>query len=137
MLKTAVLCFTLHLLEKVGGSSVETKIAEEIRDAKNRRFVLYIAFAGKVGLQPPRPRRPWVGTEITRPRDGWHKNNSPKGWTDGELHGQHKSNSPKDGELNGRHGNNSPKGCNCSFTRCDLSATIRWISIARSLGFCG
>ena len=39
-----------------GGSSGETKIAEGIRDAKNRRFVLYIAFAGKSeggGLQPP------------------------------------------------------------------------------------
>ena len=37
-----------------GGSSSETKIAEGIRDAKNRRFVLYIAFAGKRGgLQPP------------------------------------------------------------------------------------
>ena len=30
-----------------GGSSGETKIAEGIRDARNRRFVLYIAFAGK------------------------------------------------------------------------------------------
>ena len=29
-----------------------------------------------------------------------HKNNPPKGWTDRELKGQHKSNSPKDGELN-------------------------------------
>ena len=35
----------------------ETKIAEGIRDAKNRRFVLYNAFAGKSGgLQPPVPR---------------------------------------------------------------------------------
>ena len=43
----------------VGGSSVETKIAEGIRDAKNRRFVLYIAFAGKIGgLQPPAPSTP-------------------------------------------------------------------------------
>ena len=46
-----------------GGSSGETKIAEEIRDAKNRRFLLYIAFAGKSGRgatapQPPRLRRP-------------------------------------------------------------------------------
>ena len=30
-----------------GGSSGETKIAEGIRDAKNCRFVLYIAFPGK------------------------------------------------------------------------------------------
>ena len=41
-----------------GGSSGETKIAEGIRDAKTRRFVLYNAFAGKSGgggggLQPP------------------------------------------------------------------------------------
>ena len=35
-----------------GGSSGETKIAEGIRDAKNCRFVLYIAFAGKGGLKP-------------------------------------------------------------------------------------
>ena len=36
-----------------GGSTGETKIAEGIRDAKNRRFLLYIAFAGKSGeLQP-------------------------------------------------------------------------------------
>ena len=44
-----------------GGSGGETKIAEGIRDAKNRRFVLYIAFAGKSGeatapLPPPPPR---------------------------------------------------------------------------------
>ena len=39
----------------VGGSSGETKIAEAIRDGKNRRSVLYIAFAGKSGEggQPP------------------------------------------------------------------------------------
>ena len=30
-----------------------------------------------------------VGTKITRPRDGWHKNNSPKGWMGGELNGWH------------------------------------------------
>ena len=45
-----------------GGSSGETKIAEGISDAKNRRFVLYIAFARKIaggGAQPPsRLRRP-------------------------------------------------------------------------------
>ena len=42
------------------GSSGETKIAEGMRDAKNSRFVLYIAFAGKSGggggyspLSPP------------------------------------------------------------------------------------
>ena len=42
-----------------GGSSGEIKIVEGIRDAKNRSFVLYIAFAGKSGggLQPP-PSRP-------------------------------------------------------------------------------
>ena len=41
----------------VGGSSCETKIAEGIKDAKNRRFVLYIAFAAKSGgLQCPPPQ---------------------------------------------------------------------------------
>ena len=38
-----------------------------------------------------------VCTKITRQRDGWHKNNWPKGWMDG-------------GELNGRHKNTLPKG---------------------------
>ena len=36
-----------------------------------------------------------VGTKITCPRDGRHKNNSPKGWTDGKLNGRHENNSPK------------------------------------------
>ena len=36
-----------------------------------------------------------VGTKITRPRDGRHKNNSPKGWTDGDLNGWHKNNLQK------------------------------------------
>ena len=36
-----------------------------------------------------------AGTKITRPRDGWHKNNSPKGRMDGELYGGHENNSPK------------------------------------------
>ena len=49
-------------------------------------------------------------TKITQLRDGWHKNNSQKGWTDGELNGKHENNSPKDGELNSKHENNSPKG---------------------------
>ena len=67
--------------------------------------------------------RPRVGQyEITRLRDGWHKNNSPKGWTGGQLNGQHENNSPKNwtvqnnspkgwmgGKLNGQHENNSPK----------------------------
>ena len=45
-----------------------------------------------------------VSTKIARPkvgqykktflRDGWHKNNSPRGWTDGGLNGQHENNSP-------------------------------------------
>ena len=61
-----------------------------------------------------------VGTKITRPRDEWHKNNSPR---DGRMErymtvtkitcprdGQHKSNSPKDGDSNDSHGSNSPKG---------------------------
>ena len=43
----------------VVGSSGETKIAEGTKDAKNRRFVLYIAFAAKSGglqtFQPPPP----------------------------------------------------------------------------------
>ena len=62
-----------------------------------------------------------ISTKITRPRvgqyknnsrlrDGWHKSNSPKGWTDRELNGQHENNSPKDGESNGKHGNKSSKG---------------------------
>ena len=51
-----------------------------------------------------------VGTKIARPRDGRHKNNSPKGWMDGELYGWHENNSPVTGELNGRHENNFPKG---------------------------
>ena len=51
-----------------------------------------------------------LGTKIARPRDGRHKNNSPKGWMGGELHGRHENNSPVDGELNGRHENNSPQG---------------------------
>ena len=50
-----------------------------------------------------------VGMKITCPRDGRHKNNSPKGWMGGELHGLHENISPKTGELNSRHGNNSPK----------------------------
>ena len=28
-------------------------------------------------------------TKITRLRDGWHKNNSPKGWMNGELNDWH------------------------------------------------
>ena len=51
-----------------------------------------------------------VGTKIARPRDGLHKNNSPKGCMGGELNGQHENNSPKDGESNSRHENNLPKG---------------------------
>ena len=51
-----------------------------------------------------------VGTKIARPRDGRHKNNSPKGWMGGELNGQHENNSPKDGESNSGHENNLPKG---------------------------
>ena len=38
------------------------------------------------------------------------KNNSPKGWTDGEFYSRHENNSEKDGEPNDRHENNSPKG---------------------------
>ena len=55
--------------------------------------------------------RPRVGQyKITRLRDGWQNNNSPKGWTDGELNGQHKNNSLKGGESDSKHKNNSPKG---------------------------
>ena len=43
----------IFLVEGGGCSSGETKIAEGIRDAKNRRFVLYIAFAGKSGGRLP------------------------------------------------------------------------------------
>ena len=38
-------------------------------------------------------------TIIARPRDGRHKNNSPKGWMGGELYGRHENNSPKVEEL--------------------------------------
>ena len=51
-----------------------------------------------------------LGTKITCPRVGQYKNNSPKGWTDGELNGRHENNSPKDGESNVGDENNSPKG---------------------------
>ena len=49
----------------VGSSSGETKIAEGIRDAKNHRFVLYIAFTGKTegrGATAPQPP-PMVRTQ--------------------------------------------------------------------------
>ena len=39
-----------------------------------------------------------------------NKNNSPNGWTDGELNGRLENKSPKDGESNSKHENNSPKG---------------------------
>ena len=59
----------------------------------------------------PKITCPRVGQyKITRLRDGWHKNNLPKGWTDGELNGQHENSSPKDGESNSEHENNLPKG---------------------------
>ena len=51
-----------------------------------------------------------VSTNITHPRVGQYKNNSPKGWMGGELNGQHKNNSPKDGESNSKHEYNSHKG---------------------------
>ena len=38
-----------------------------------------------------------VGTKIARPRDGRHKNNSPKGWMGGELYGRHEITHQKDG----------------------------------------
>ena len=38
-----------------------------------------------------------VGTKIARPRDGRHKNNSPKGWMGGELYGRHEITRQKDG----------------------------------------
>ena len=54
------------------------------------------------------------GIKITHQRDGRvesysgrHKSNSPNGWTDGELYGDH---IPKAGELNVWHENNSSKG---------------------------
>ena len=52
----------------------------------------------------------WSARKITGPRDGHHKNYSPKEWADGVLYGRHENNSPNDEELNGRHENNSPKG---------------------------
>ena len=68
-----------------------------------------------------------VGTKKNSPKDGelngWHENNSPKGWTDGKLNGRHdltflkdgwqKNNSPKGwtgGELYGRHKKKLTKG---------------------------
>ena len=51
-----------------------------------------------------------VSTNITRPRVGQYKNNSPKGWMGGELNGQHENNSPKDGESNSKHEYNLQKG---------------------------
>ena len=47
--------------------------------------------------------------KIAHPRDGQHKNKSPKGWMGRELNGQHENNSPKDGESNSGHENNLPK----------------------------
>ena len=45
-----------------------------------------------------------LGTKITCPRVGQYKNNSPKGWTDGELNERIENNSSycltPDGELN-------------------------------------
>ena len=38
-----------------------------------------------------------VGTKIARPRDGRHKNNSPKGWSGGALYGRHEITREKDG----------------------------------------
>ena len=32
-----------------------------------------------------------IGTKIARPRDGRHKNNSPKGWMCGELYGRYQN----------------------------------------------
>ena len=37
-----------------------------------------------------------VGTKIACPRDGQHKNNSPKGWMGGELYGGHEITRQKD-----------------------------------------
>ena len=51
-----------------------------------------------------------VSTKIARPRDGQHKNNSPKGWIGGEIYGRHENNSPKTEELNSWHENKLPKG---------------------------
>ena len=51
-----------------------------------------------------------VSTKITLPGVGQCKNNSPKGWMNGELNGQHENNSPKDRESNSKNENNSPKG---------------------------
>ena len=51
-----------------------------------------------------------VGKKITRPRDGRHKNNSPKGWKGGEIYGRHENNSLKTEELNSWHENKLPKG---------------------------
>ena len=33
-----------------------------------------------------------VGTKITCPVDGWHKNNSPKGWAEEKFIGRHRDN---------------------------------------------
>ena len=51
-----------------------------------------------------------VSTKITRPRVRQNKNNSPKGWTDGESNGQQENKLQKDRESHSKHKNNSSKG---------------------------
>ena len=65
-----------------------------------------------------------VGTKIACPRDGRHKNNSPKGWMGGELYGRHENNLPKTGELNGQHGNNSLQGMDNTRITCQRDRQI-------------
>ena len=65
---------------------------------------------------------------MSHPRDGRHKNNSPKGWMGRELYGRHENNSPKDGELNSRHGNNSPQGMNDTKITCQSDRRIEQLN---------
>ena len=56
------------------------------------------SFGTKMTRQMDGPKEShMVGTKITLPKDGWHKNNSSKGWAGGELYGRRENNSSKDG----------------------------------------
>ena len=72
-----------------------------------------------VGKKITRQRMEWslpkkvVVTKITHRRDGRHKNNSQKGWTDEELYGRYKNNSSRewtDGQLICRYQNKEIDG---------------------------
>ena len=69
----------------------------ELNDPVSTKLTLQRMENQKVGTKIT--RQGLDSTKITHLRDGWHKNNSPKGWMGGELNGQHENNSPKDGEA--------------------------------------